>query len=198
MRMHCRGCSRILKVKTFTNLVLAFLFVVSPIANQPANAVENQTGVKLRPINPSSSIENPSVNEFAKTMIQVYTLFAKLLDPKENNPNFIFLSGRDLIVDKKLNLDRINEFFPGMTQAEADLYTGEADFCLVFNLQLTDAQITVGVNEASQITQNTDSRCFLETLAFFFHEDGHESLRADTVREHARNIVNAIVEKANE
>ncbi|MCV0426753.1 MAG: hypothetical protein K5905_14920 [Roseibium sp.] len=150
---------------------------------------------RIRPIYPSGSIESEEVENFSRMMIQVYTFYGRLLDPADNRPNFIFLSGDGFIDEGKIRLSKIKKFFPGMTQEEADFFSGESNSCLVFKLPLSDAEITVGINDTQSGTQPMNLHCFLDALAFFLDEEGYEGLRGETVREHARNIIDTLVDR---
>lgn len=177
-------------VKNTTAILFYLLVSISFFLENPAAASEETN--RLKPIQPIYSVEEIHIRDFAKSMIQVFLFYGELGDPKATPPNFIFISGADYLVDGKLNLDKIKEFFPEMTKEEVEEFSGGNAACLVFELPLADAEVTVGVNDTKIATKDLNYRCFLDTLSFFIGKEKSPALYGDSIREYARNIIDEL------
>lgn len=152
---------------------------------------EKKSG-SIRPISASGHIEDEHVQSFMKSVIQVYLLYGDYSTELDGAPNFLFLSGPDFLIDGAINLEKAQDFFPGMTQEEADYFRGESDSCLVISLPLKEFDVVLGVNDTAKSSEDMNFRCVLDAVSFFLDVDSHKTIDGDSVREYFRNLINAL------
>lgn len=173
-----------------TTIIYYLTVSISLFLGNSMAASEERGGLKS--IQPIYSVEDIYVRDFAKSMLQVFLFYGELSDSKASSPNFIFISGGDYLIDGKLNIEKMKEYFPEITNEEVEEFSGGNTYCLVFELPLADAEVTVGVNDTESARQDLNYSCFLDTLAFFIGKDRSLEMHGDSVREYARNIIDEL------
>ncbi|MCK7614793.1 hypothetical protein [Roseibium sediminicola] len=182
----------------FIRLKKTLLVLVSLLCfSSPAigAAIKN---VSIRPMSASSHIEEEQVQSFMKSVVQVYLLYGEYSTELDGFPNLLFLSGSGFLLDGAINLEKVQEFLPGMTQEDADFFRGDSDSCLVVSLPLKEFDVVLGVNDTSNSSQDMNFRCVLDAVSFFLDADSHQSIDGDSVRAYFRNLIDALKARYSE
>jgi len=128
-------------------------------------------------------------------MIQAYLFYSKY--PNQNNqPNFVFISAGGLLENGRMKKEKVSKFFPDITETMITNISGDSDQCLIFNLNVQEKNMIVGVNNSENTNNDQVIRCFMGTLTYFVDRENHENLRGENPSETARNIIDVLRERS--